>query len=123
MFQDLYTIIGSSQSEGHFIHDLKLDPSHIIYRVHFPGTPITPGACQLEIIRQLAGRALGTGVKVAEVRNIKYLRIISPDANPSITVEETFSGTEVPGTFKCSAVIRDAGTVFTKASLILEPEG
>ena len=122
MFRDLYRINSESISEGRYTFGLTLDASHRIYQVHFPGTPITPGACQLEILRQLAGRAVGSGVSILEVRNIKYLRVISPETDPDITVEETVSGTEVPGIFKCSAVICAGDTVFTKTSFTFKTE-
>jgi len=122
MFQDLYRITGESLSGGCHSFGITLDASHSIFRVHFPGTPITPGACQLEILRQLAGRALGREVSVAEVRNIKFLKTINPAADPDITVEETFSGTDEPGTFRCTAVLRAGEAVFTKASFTVKSD-
>ena len=30
-----------------------LNPDHLIYKAHFPGQPVTPGVCILQIIQEL----------------------------------------------------------------------
>ena len=30
-----------------------LNPDHLIYKAHFPGQPVTPGVCILQMIREL----------------------------------------------------------------------
>ena len=49
------------------------------YRGHFPGNPILPGIVQLSFIRRLAERRLGLPLRLAGVRRIKYLRVVTPD--------------------------------------------
>lgn len=66
---------------------LRLNASHPIYRGHFPGNPITPGVCSLEIFRELVGTYFSGRGHLAEVETIKFLSFISPVATPEITVE------------------------------------
>ena len=57
------------------------------YRGHFPGNPIRPGIVQLSFIRRLAERRLGRSLRLAGVRRIKYLRMITPDMPVTLTLE------------------------------------
>ena len=56
------------------------------YRGHFPGNPILPGIVQLSFIRRLAERRLGRPLRLAGVRRIKYLRMITPDMPVTLTL-------------------------------------
>ena len=118
MFENLYKITECSSEGGNFSFSISLDAAHPIYQVHFPGTPITPGACQLEIFRQLASSAQGRDLSVAEVRNIKYLNIIDPLVNGRLSLTESFGEPDGDGRIKCNVVLSKDGAVFTKAVII-----
>lgn len=120
MFQNLYSIDNESLLERIFSYEISFNAGHQIYKVHFPGTPITPGACQIEIIRQLAALYLGNDVQIIEVKNIKFLRIISPMDNASVLVEGQISSGQETGLVKCAAQIRNADSIFTKTIMILK---
>ena len=117
MFEKLYKVKASRQEGSTFCFDVELDAAHQIYGAHFPGNPITPGACQLEMLRQLASEASGKDLSVAEVRSIKYLNVIDPVKTPGIEV--VFDLKEDDGRMKCSARIKNEDAVFTKAVMYL----
>ena len=37
---------------------IRLNPAHEIYRAHFPGQPITPGVCQIQLVTELLSQLL-----------------------------------------------------------------
>ena len=43
MTDNLYTTINIEDNENGFVAEIETNPSHIIYKAHFPGNPITPG--------------------------------------------------------------------------------
>lgn len=71
------------------------------YRGHFPGNPILPGIVQLSFIRRLAERRLGRPLRLAGVRRIKYLRMITPDMPVTLTLE--LEPAEADGTWAANA--------------------
>ena len=75
----LYTIISESKGEGRHDFNIKLDPEHFIYKAHFPGEPITPGVCIMQIAKELLEEAVAEDLALSCVKNIKFLRIISPN--------------------------------------------
>ena len=75
----LYTIVSESKGEGRHDFNIKLDPEHFIYKAHFPGEPITPGVCIMQIAKELLEEAVSEDLVLSCVKNIKFLRIISPN--------------------------------------------
>lgn len=57
---------------------VRLNSSHVIFKVHFPETPIVPGVCQIQIISELLEDYLGKRIYLNEVKNIKFLAILDP---------------------------------------------
>ena len=50
--QDLFTSIDNYLAqEGHYAFRVRLDASHPVYRGHFPGHPVLPGVCTLQLVR------------------------------------------------------------------------
>ena len=66
----------SSRSNTSF--RLRLNPEHFIYQAHFPGEPITPGVCILQIGKELLAELLQESLEITHVKNVKFLSVISP---------------------------------------------
>lgn len=75
----LYTIVSEFKGDGRHDFNIKLDPEHFIYKAHFPGEPITPGVCIMQIAKELLEEAVSEDLILSCVKNIKFLRIISPN--------------------------------------------
>ena len=73
---------------------LHLDASHFIYRAHFPGNPVTPGACMTDIGLRLTEEATGRPLRIACIRNVKFLAILQPDETPDVDVDLSWEQTD-----------------------------
>jgi len=76
----LYFVESSSVSEGEYAYVIRLNPDHIIYKAHFPGEPITPGVCILQIGHELLSMSLKEKLDVVCARNVKFLSVLRPDS-------------------------------------------
>lgn len=66
-------------------YELEMNPSCFIYQAHFPGEPITPGVCIMQMGQEVLEDALEKTLQVIAVKNIKFLSIISPKETTCIT--------------------------------------
>ena len=66
-------------------YELELIPSSVIYQAHFPGEPITPGVCIVQIGKELIEDFLQESLQVVLVKNVKFLSVISPIQFTSVT--------------------------------------
>ena len=113
----LYTVVSDCPIENGHEFDLKLNPEHFIYKAHFPGEPITPGVCIMQIAVELFQLALKTPVELTCVKNIKFLRIISPNDVTEVKYslqKITREGAEA----KVQVVVSAADEVYAKLSLV-----
>lgn len=118
LLDSLYRIESEDAAAGKATYAIALDAGHPIYAGHFPGNPITPGVVILQIVSELAERALGRGLQAREFVNVKYLAVLSPAEHPRVAVELQL--TEDGSKVKVKAAIVADGTPMSKISAIYE---
>ena len=115
-FHDLFTIKGMEETESGFVVQLQCNPLHPVYQAHFPGNPITPGACLLQIAGMLLQHKMDRPLYLKSSKSIKYLNVLIPAEGK--TVRYTFSNiTETEDGCKAQVVIADEASVYSKMSL------
>ena len=100
---------------------VRCNPEHLVYKAHFPGNPITPGACLLQEAGVLMQQKLGRLLFLKSSKNIKYLSILIPAEGKEVKFNfshVTNSETEC----KAQVVIADESTVYTKMLLTFSYE-
>ena len=118
---NLFIIKSLTETEDGFEAVVYYDPEHPVYKVHFPGNPITPGACLLQTADALMQEKMGRPLFLKMSKNIKYLSLLVPA--PDKVVKFVFSHiTEGETECKTQVVIADENTVYTKMSLTFSYE-
>lgn len=82
IFKDnLYIITASSEETTRTCFQIRLNASHKIFEAHFPGMPILPGACIVQMVAELVSLWLGRQqtLQIVRMSNLKFLSVISPD--------------------------------------------
>lgn len=95
---------------------IRLNPESEIYKAHFPGMPITPGVCIIQIASELLQEALGLPIILNKVKNAKFLKVINPIETPELTYIFSRFKTE-DDSFSVSITVEAADTIFSKLSL------
>ncbi len=113
---NLFKILSQKGISTGVIYELSLLVESEIYKAHFPGMPITPGVCIAQIVEELLCDYLQEEYKLSEVKNIKYLQVISPVDSPEINVELK-KIVKSEDTVTLQAVVFNGNTIFTKLSI------
>ena len=118
---ELFILQSIEDTENGLAALLCCNPEHLIYQAHFPGNPITPGACLLQTAGELLQRKLGRPLFLKASKNIKYLNVLVPAEGKEVRF--TFSNL-VESEIECKAqvVIADEASVYTKMSLTFSYE-
>ena len=61
-----------------------LNNEHDIFKGHFPGNPVTPGVCMMQIIKELVQTITKKTLFMKASSNVKFMAIINPDTNPRL---------------------------------------
>lgn len=75
---DFFRIQAHDESESGFSYSIALNRDHFIYRAHFPGEPITPGVCIVQVATELLEEHYGFRLYLTDVVNAKFLEVINP---------------------------------------------
>lgn len=112
----LFILQSIEDTENGFTTILRCNPEHLIYQAHFPGNPITPGACLLQTASEVLQRKLGRPLFLKASKNVKYLNVLVPAEGKEVRF--TFSNlVESETECKAQVVIADETSVYTKMSL------
>ena len=69
---------------------IRLNPDHAVFAGHFPGQPVVPGVCMLQIIKELLEGATGQALQLQRAANVKFLTVLTPQAHEVVSVQLTF---------------------------------
>lgn len=91
---NFYNIISSSIEADVFHATLTLNKDHRIFIGHFPGQPVVPGACLLQIIKELTEIAVDKSLRLSKAGDLKFLSIINPNDNDNLTATIKYTTTD-----------------------------
>lgn len=118
---NLFILNSIDGTENGFTALLRCNPEHLIYQAHFPGNPITPGACLLQAAGELLQQKLGRPLFLKSSKNVKYLNVLIPaEAKEVRFVFSNLAESETE--CKAQVVIADEASVYTKMSLTFSYE-
>lgn len=113
LLNDLYTLeaVGAS----HIV--LALNAAHPIFRGHFPGQPVVPGACELQIVREMLSHVAGKEYRLQKADRVKFLTPIDPRRYPrlELTLRYEQDDTGKPSEpLRLTAALASGDTTFLK---------
>ncbi len=88
MLQDFYSVDKiDTISESKYIASITLNKNHAIFKGHFPGNPVTPGVCMMQIIKELTENILNVSLTMVSTSNVKFMALINPEVNAELKLD------------------------------------
>jgi 3-hydroxyacyl-[acyl-carrier-protein] dehydratase len=95
MLKDSLYIIHKITAENNSIEAVvELKEDHEIFKGHFPSQPVLPGACMLQMIKEISETALTVKLQLIKADDIKFLQMIVPESNTVLlfSIQYNFEG-------------------------------
>jgi 3-hydroxyacyl-[acyl-carrier-protein] dehydratase len=89
---------------------IALNPEHPVFEGHFPGNPILPGVCTIQIVKEILEESFNEKFMLQKAANIKYLGFVSPVSTPDMQFNLTVRRNETGGK-TCIASVSAGGNV------------
>ena len=112
---DLYKIVELSSTAERIAATISLNPEHTIFEGHFPGSPVTPGVVQLQIVKELLEKQLERSLRMKTMRTCKFIQILNPRETPELNIHIKFTQSEF---LEITAFGMHEGNTFFKAQII-----
>ncbi len=74
------------QDQNDLVH-ISFNPSHEIFKGHFPHLPVVPGVCQIQILEEVISHVTAKPYVVKEAGQVKFLALLNPVKSPTITLD------------------------------------
>lgn len=82
----LYSILSiKKETDENIKVEIELNPKHLIFEGHFPGNPVLPGACMVQIMKEVLQKARQCELELQKGQNIKFISVILPEINKMLT--------------------------------------
>ena len=88
---DFYTVVSTVSEADKIEAILKINPEHPIFSGHFPGQPVVPGVCMMQIVKELLETATSRSLRLNTGLDLKFLSVIDPGKNNTIHTETNYN--------------------------------
>ncbi len=81
LLNDFFTI-SNLESHGKDVKaSLVINADHRIFEGHFPGQPVVPGVCMVQMVKEILEQVLGKSTDLVSAAEMKFLSVINPVEN------------------------------------------
>jgi 3-hydroxyacyl-[acyl-carrier-protein] dehydratase len=91
---NFFAISAISLDEGSVLASLGLNPAHKIFEGHFPQTPVVPGVCMMQMIKEILEDVIDHETRIVSVAHMKFLTVINPLQTSSIQLDLKYTARE-----------------------------
>jgi 3-hydroxyacyl-[acyl-carrier-protein] dehydratase len=82
----LYNILNINKEADESIKaDVQLNAGHDIFKGHFPQQPVLPGACMVQMQKEVLQKAHNCQLELHKGQNIKFISLVVPGGNNLLT--------------------------------------
>lgn len=82
------------EENKNYSFDITINNKHTIFEGHFPGNPIMPGVCMMQITKDIVESLTNNKLFMKKCSNVKFMAIINPDVNKDLNLNITISEEE-----------------------------
>lgn len=116
-----FSIIDYSIIDDHIADfQIQINKDHSIYQGHFPGNPITPGVCIIQIARELFAFSQKTNFLIKKIKSIKFTQPIIPTIHDTINYRIEWEDDDLENLIRLKASVYTGDIIFTKINMQLK---
>jgi 3-hydroxyacyl-[acyl-carrier-protein] dehydratase len=110
---DLFSIQKMTHEDGAIKAILNINPDSDILKGHFPGHPVVPGACILQIIKEVLESALQAQLQLKKAGQLKFMTMIDPGVTSAVELDISYKQAE-DDSLIAQAKLHNADTFYFK---------
>ena len=110
---DIFRIINAELFEGKIVAVITVNEQSEIFKGHFPGQPVVPGACMLQLVKDVLEDALKQSLQLRKAEQLKFIAMITPENTGQLVLEIVYRNLE-DGVIKVNAKLNATDVVCFK---------
>ena len=110
---DLFSIHKITHQDGVINATLGINGGSDILKGHFPGQPVVPGACMLQIVKEVLESTLNLTLMLKKADYLKFMTMIDPTNISTVDLDISYKYPE-ESTVSVTARLSDPDVVYFK---------
>ena len=103
LIQDYYIIKGCTPVHDTTVFHIHLNENSIIYQGHFPEKPVSPGVCNIQMIKECTENLCKKELRISNLQLCRLTTLITPQTHPDLDI--TIQLNETNGIYKLQAIV------------------
>ena len=88
LIKDYYTIENVLKQDDGFVRfDISLNADCPVYEGHFPGEPVSPGVCNIQMVKECTEQVAGKSLFLNNLQQCRLTTLVTPLAHPQVEVK------------------------------------
>jgi 3-hydroxyacyl-[acyl-carrier-protein] dehydratase len=104
LIKNYYTVTGRHTEGDTSVFEISLNADCEVYRGHFPNEPISPGVCNIQMIKECAELVVCKPLIMNNLQQCRLTTLVTPLEHPNVEVRLQLTETENE-TFKLHATL------------------
>ena len=95
LLKDFYKVNSLEKNDSQkYSAIIFVNEKHEVFKGHFPGNPIMPGVCMMQIIKELTEQITNSSLIMQSLTNVKFMALINPEVTPELRLELDITTTD-----------------------------
>ena len=94
LLNDYYRIDGRIAEKDVTLFSLTLLPDYHAYAGHFPGNPVSPGVCNIQLIKECAEQLVSKRLFLAFIAKCRFSAVLTPQSTPRLQLRMRIANCE-----------------------------
>lgn len=82
--KEFFNILNSEISQGEGLFTVELNPNCEVYKGHFPEKPISPGVCNIDMIKTCTEKVLEKKLLLNNLKQCRLTALVTPKEQPTL---------------------------------------
>ncbi|MEO7522815.1 MAG: 3-hydroxyacyl-ACP dehydratase [Ferruginibacter sp.] len=117
---NFFTVADKTSAGKTIVTTLDINALHPIFEGHFPGQPVVPGVCMMQMIKELVETELKYKMQLRKADHLKFLAVINPIENPTIFAEVSYDDNDAGNVFVTGRLYKNETTFLKFKGIFVE---
>ena len=86
LLPDYYTILNRRSESDATVFEIALNAACEVYKGHFPETPVSPGVCNIQMVKECVEEVVGNPLILNYIQQCRLTTLVTPQQHPTVEV-------------------------------------
>jgi 3-hydroxyacyl-[acyl-carrier-protein] dehydratase len=87
---DIFQIVNLERSDEKILATLSINDQSEIFKGHFPNQPVVPGACMLQLVKDILEAAFEKPLQLLKAEQLKFITMLVPGNEQELTLDISY---------------------------------